>query len=233
MRTRTMRLLLEPTGTDGGATEGNPGSGGSDEGILAKLTASLESLTKRHGSSDAVAMQLLRENHDYREKIREIRGKVPADGSLVLSAEDAKHWQAYQTLGKPADLSSALSERGQFKAELEGLRKERLVGEAAAIAGFKPTVLATLVKADGIELAVSQPDDKGVRTVTVKDGDKDVPLAEFAESRWQDHLPALRAAQQPPGTPGRESPTPIPGAPAAEANRARETVLNRGGYTRL
>lgn len=228
MHRTTLRLLLDPKAGDGGQTGGDPAGE-----LLQKLTANLESLTKRHGSSDAVAMQLLQEAHAYRETIRDLKGKVPADGSLVLAADDARLWQAYQTLGKPPEITAALSERGQFKAELDGLRKERLVNEAAAIAGFKPTVLATLVKADGIDLTVSTPDDKGVRTVTVKDGDKDVPLAQFAEGRWKDHLPALKAATQPPGTPGRESPTPIPGAPAAEADRARATVLNRGGYTRL
>ncbi len=232
MRTRTTRLLLDPTAGDGGSTEGGA-AGGNDEGVLAKLTASLEALTKRHGSSDAVAMQLLRETHDLREKNRQLRDRVPADGSLVLSAEDAKHWQAYQTLGKPADLSSALSERGQYKAELDGLRRARLIDEAATIAGFKPTVLATLVKADGIELTIGTPDDRGVRTVTVKDGDKNVPLAEFALSRWKDHLPALRAAPQSPGTPGRDTPTPIPGHSGMAAGQARETVLGRQGYPRL
>lgn len=229
MRSSSTTFRLDLT-----AIEGGDGTGGGKAAADEATKVYKDLLAKHSNDAGTVAVLLANQTYELREKNRELRGKVPPDGAVVITGDEAAAWVAYLKLGKPADLAAAIAERNQFKADLDANRKAELVRDAAEIAGFKATVLTTLVKAEGCELTIGKPDAKGARSVTVKDGDKDVPLADYAESQWKDHLPALRAdTARPPGTPGRDMPPAIPGRGDAVEDRARSEVLARGRYTRL
>jgi hypothetical protein len=50
----------------------------------------------------AVASKLFDENFRYRGEVRDLKKKVPVEGSVVLSADEAKEWEAFKALGKKA-----------------------------------------------------------------------------------------------------------------------------------
>jgi hypothetical protein len=72
-----------------GGNQGNQ-NGGNQGGNQPDLAQVLERLLARNGGSmDTVGITLLSENYGYRERIRELEGRVPADGAVVLAGEDA------------------------------------------------------------------------------------------------------------------------------------------------
>ncbi len=211
------------------AGEVSTGSTG-DPDAAAKALSGL--LAKHQNDANAVALMLLTENRDYRVKNAELKAKLPPDGHATLPASEVDALTEYRKLGKPDEIASALAERAKATAELESIRKAETVREAASLVGYKPGVLATLVRAEGLELAIT--DAKGVRSVTVKDGDKDVPLADLVSSKWSDLLPALKADRPNQGTPSRDStrPTPEPTG-VADKDRTIGALLASGRYVRL
>jgi hypothetical protein len=221
------RLLLDPKGGEGNGD----GSSSGEAPAKPDLTSQAQNLIAKHGGDVGAVVHLMHENYREREEARSLKKLVPPPGSRVLTADEAKAWDAYLKFGQPADIEAAFNERNQYKAESDGFRKAELIREAATFAGYKPSVLATVVKADGLDLEIER-DDKGVpKKVTVRDGDKTVPLGEFAEARWQDHLPALKAdSARPPGTPSRETQRRIPeGDGQKRPDRLEEAVASGVG----
>jgi hypothetical protein len=226
MTMRPYTLRLDPTGTEGGA-----GGSTGDHDAAAKALSGL--LAKHANDANAVALMLLTENRDYRARNAELKAKLPPDGHTTLPASEVDALTEYRKLGKPDELSAALAERAKATAELDSLRKAETVREAASLVGYKPGVLATLVRAEGLDLAITT-DAKGVRSVTVKDGDKDVPLADLVSSKWSDLLPALKAEKTAQGTPSRDTTraTPEPTG-VADKDRTIGALMASGRYVRL
>lgn len=209
-------LALDANGDGGG--EGNPQGG-------ANPTASFQRLLERH-NQDALAMaqRLFDENYQYRERIRTLEAQAPAQGSVVLSAEEAGRWAQYQQLGSVETVQQGLQQRDQFQGELAGLRRAETLRSVAEVAGYKPGVLGNLdrmAKAEGKDLAFEVREVDGKRVAYVKDGTTETTLTDYANQQWADFLPALQqapaqgsqsAAQQPgtrfpaqnPGTQGSQ-----------------------------
>lgn len=148
-------------------------------------------LGNNNNDAMAVVRLLYGDNYKLRDDLRNLRGKVPAEGAVVLSGDDAEAWAAYQKLGKPAAISQAVSEREQFQGELTTLRRAQTLRDVAEVEGVKYTVLAGLDK-PGIAYEVKEADGKRTATVTV-DG-KTQPFADYAATVWADYLPALKPA---------------------------------------
>lgn len=184
--------------------EADKGTGSGD--LPADVLKSFERLLERHGNSATTVAQLLfTENKELRDKVRQIEGKVPADGAVVLTGADVAAWDAYKALGKPDDIKQGLDERTQLQGQLSGAQRAETLRTVAEAVGYKPAVLSNLdrmAKAEGKELAFSvrdeQRDGKAVKVAYVKDGDKETPITDYAQSNWADFLPALSAqgAQQ-------------------------------------
>lgn len=182
--------------------QGSGGDQGSDE-IAAKLQALID---KRGGDASAVAAMLFQENYQLRRTNADLRAKVPAEGALVLSGDDAAAWAEYAKLGKPADLQQALADRDQAQGDLAKLRRSAAIREAAEAAGYKASVLAGLdQQAGGLAYEVREVDGQNgqkakVAYVKPVEGDA-VPLAQYAAAQWSDFLPALAAQPVQTGTP--------------------------------
>lgn len=125
-----------------------PASGDGTQTGTDALNRALAGLLTRHGSSDAVALHLLNENHTLREQRRTLQGQVPAAGSVVLTPEQAQAWQAYQELdADPAALATRL-EQGSQAAQREQTR------ELATVSGANPDVLSDLLRLTGLRAEV-------------------------------------------------------------------------------
>lgn len=177
---------------------------GDNREILGKLQKLID---KQGGDSGAVALELYQENFRLRERNRQLREQIPAEGTVILSKDQAEQWQAYQNLGAPKDLEQAIKDRDQAQGDLAQVRRSSAIREAADLAGYKASVLAGLDTQAGGTLAyeVREVEEDGAkqRVAYVKDGDTEaVPLAQYAENKWGDFLPALKLeGAQRPGTP--------------------------------
>ena len=155
-------------------------------------------LAKANGDAMGVAGLLYSENFQYREQLRQLReqltaaqGRVPAEGTVVLTPEQAKTWAAYQALGTVDVISQGLKEKETALGELGSLRRAATLRDAAAAAGFDPDVLGTLAGSLEFELRDVTTDGKTVRAAFVKDGQNQVRLEEYARQKWEKFTPAL------------------------------------------
>ena len=192
------RVWVELSAPDGG---GNDSGGGDDKALPSDVIKSFERLLERNGgNANAVAMLLFDENKSLREQKRQAEGRIPADGSIVLTGADAQSWQAYTALGKPDELKQGLEERSQLQGKLQGMERETTLRSVAETVGYKASVRANLdrmAKAEGKALGFEERettvDGKPVKVAYVKDGDREAALTDYAASNWADFLPALAA----------------------------------------
>lgn len=198
---------------------------------VAPVDPPVQGLLQRHqGDPFAVIATLMGENAQLREARRQLQGQIPAQGAVVLAGEDATRWQAYAALGAPAEVQAALAERDTTKRELTQLRRDLELRDVAAIGdGTTPYKLAVLQQLAGdTQFAIKEAvvGGRAVRSVVVKDGDKEVPLAEYAKARWADFLPALATAATRPaiGTPARSTTPAAPTTPTPDTPRRRITL---------
>ena len=182
-----------------------------DKGGDPPWLAGLANLIARNGGNTSVAAEILyKEKYEQRERIRELEGKVPPAGAVVLTAEQAAQWQAYQGLGAPDALTAALKERDDAKGELAKTQRERTLQQAAEVYGYNPAVLAKL---PGFEqpVALKERTENGkvIRTAVVQAEGGEVPLNELVQRDYAEFLPALQP-NQPKGTQGKPFPATAP-----------------------
>lgn len=106
--------------------------------LPADAVRSLEGLISRSGGSDATNVLLFNDNKELRDELRDLKTKVPKDGTVVFSKEEADALVAYRALGKPEDLSFAVTERDTLKADADKAARIAARNEAVKLAGFDP-----------------------------------------------------------------------------------------------
>jgi hypothetical protein len=190
-------------------------------------------LKKLDGDAMAFATQLFDENFQLRGQKRELEKKLPADGSLILSKEDAATWEAFNALNmKPEEIAEKVKDTETLTGEIAALKKRDVLRDVAGLQGYKLSVLEDRDKAtDGLEYIIKEEGKQGEKrkVAYVKHEGKEVPLEQFASEQWADFVPALKV-EQGNGTAKRGmggDPPPVGGAgnPAAEkaaAARARQ-----------
>lgn len=189
-----------------------------------------ESLVVKHGDTTKALMVLLDENYRHRETARELKAKLPAEGSLVLTGEDAKVYQRYRALGDPHTLATALTERDHLREVNDGVARDKLHSEVAIVAGYKAAVLSRLATTDNVDLVIEDLKDKAGRPVMdklgkpargafVKNEDGSfTDLSEYAAKHWDEFLPALKADT------GR--PVPVNGTPQSRFETPPRPVVS-------
>lgn len=210
-----------------------PDGGATNTGQQSTPQTGFNNLVQRQGGVDAAALLLYQENHGYREKLRlaeqqlnELRGKLPAEGTVVLDADKAKLWEAYQGLGAPDEVK-------KVKDEYAGLKREAHFRAVAEVHGFNPVVLAGLPGAAALTIEIGEETVNGktakVAYVVQQDGKK-IALPDYAKQTWEPFLPALHAAAgtgqqaQSKGTPFIRQQT---GAGAKSADKVQERLEAR------
>jgi hypothetical protein len=185
---------------DDGAGGGSGGSGsggqqGQEQGGQGPSAGFQNLLQRNQGDAMAMANRLYDENYQLRQRNRELSGRVPAEGTVVLSGEQATAWQAYQQLGSAQELQQRLDAAQTATAELTTLRRSAQLSEVAQIAGYKPSVLTQLAGDREFEIREVETDGTKVKAAYVKDGEQLRPVAEYAQAAWADFMPALQASQ--------------------------------------
>lgn len=214
---RFMRGIYRDAGGNGngGGNGGgsNPGQGGQDnpgagDDLENRLLSAFNNLANRQGGQDAAGVILLQENKQYRDRIKALegqlaaaQGKVPGEGAVVLSGEQAELWTKYQELGKPDDLAA-------LQTNYTALQREQLYAQAAGAHQYKAGVLAKLPGMADLSLDIREveQDGKKVKVAYAKNADgQERPLPDYVKETWADFLPAL---QQKPDGQGAGTPWP-------------------------
>lgn len=174
--------------------------------------AAFKAALKRH-NDDAYA--LARDAWERAERLRieaeDLKTRVPAEGSAVLSGDDANVFAKYRELGPIEDLAAKLAERDTFAATIAAHERRKLVEAAAAGYGYDPDVLDSLPGASAIDFEFVEEFRNGKKSkfAHVKlDGDAKKPLDQYAAETWPKFLPSLKATAAP--QPHRTSTVPSP-----------------------
>lgn len=209
MNLRSYRLLLDPTGDEGG--NGEPTD--------PEKEVAAEESGERSTDPVSVYKQLLKdrekENFKYREEIRSLKKRVAPDGAVVLKKEDADELSAYRALGKVDDVKAGLSDRDRFKAESDGFRRAESHKQIADAHGYKVAVLSRLIDQEQLDIAVEKDAKTGKPVAFVKDEadgkGRKTPLPDYLKGHptLADFLPALsiQPDRPPTGTPPRADPS--------------------------
>lgn len=170
------------------------------------------------GSDDAHRRQLEDENHRYRRALKETRAdlaamekRLPAEGSVVLTADQAKLWAVItdRKIDTVEKLTAALDAEGKLKEQATAGELEKAVDAAAEAFSFPSSTLRDMVAARGLKLeqrdVVSVVDEGGkkVRKTekgvwhlgTGKDGDVPLPVGDFIEQHAEEYATLLGSVE--------------------------------------
>jgi hypothetical protein len=179
-----------------------------DPGQVDPTQAFQSRLTKMNGDAMAFATQLFDENFQLREAKRQLgeqlttlQGKLPAEGAVILTGDDAKAYEAYKALGTPKELKDRIDAYPALEDENKGLKLRDTLREVADVgiggSKLKFKILEDRVKAAGgnLQFIVKEEGRDKRKVAYVKDGDKETPLEQYAEKNWADYMPSLKAEQ--------------------------------------
>ncbi|MBM7845356.1 hypothetical protein [Herpetosiphon giganteus] len=157
------------------------------------IAGQIANLVARQGGPDAALMLLMQENYQYRDQNRQLRERTP-EGSVVLTGDDVQRWRDYQALGQIDEVRTRLTEREQAQTELANLRTQATIRGVAEAMQWKPNVLERL--ATNVTFVTKTEGDK--TTISVKDGDVETPLQDYADKHWSEFMPSLTIGSNPP-----------------------------------
>jgi hypothetical protein len=188
--------------------EGDDAAGGGAD--LSKIFEAFNGRLEKHNNNALeLAQQLFRDNYSLREekrklssKITDLEGKVPADGSLVLSGDDVKAWESIKALNLSADdIKAKLQSSSDNERELATLKRTELMRQVAHTEGYKATVLSDILPADApVEVKDHEKDGEKKKRAFIKikenGADRELLLSDYIEGNKADYLPALRVEQK-------------------------------------
>lgn len=189
---------------------------GKDKPDTGKETASLNKRLKKHeGDAMALAAELSAEVADLNRQLRAAKGDKPKEGSIILTPEQAKHWDAFIALGKPEeviaayqeyvalgkaeDVKTKITEHANLALENTTLKKTQVLQDVATDEKLKFKFLRDRDTADGglsYEKRDTTIDGKTQQVWHVKRDNKWVTVASQIEEGgpWADYKPLLTAS---------------------------------------
>lgn len=181
---------------------GAPEKGKSEQELAEQVRRLVE---QKGGDAQAVSLMLLNDNQKARERARKAEEraeaaekKIPKEGSVVITKEEAADFEAYKALGKPAEVKTTVEKAKTLETEKQEREKSEGFTKAAEAIGYNGKVLADLALKNDLIIETVDEQQNG-KTVKVpyarKNEDKAVrlPLADFMKKEFADYLPALTA----------------------------------------
>jgi len=119
----------------------------------AKVDKKIEHLINRHGSAEAalatiasqlVGYEIAQEQNEA--AFKQLRERIPAEGTVVLTPEQKKQWDAFQALKlTPEQVVETVKERDTLKGTVHTHGIEKLAREAAPNIGYDPEATVDLI----------------------------------------------------------------------------------------
>jgi hypothetical protein len=198
-------------------------------------------LAQKNNDATALASQLFDENFHQRAQIRDLKANAPKEGSMTLSADEAKSFKAYQDLGVEAkDIKKAMERLPELEKQNKELASMESLREIADIGLDGEKLNVSVLK----DLAQHKFPDAAFSFRTEKDKDgkeskaaflktapdaTEVSFSEYAAQNLSDYIPALRIAaeQQQQQQPGNTHDPKPQGGPTSVFDRIRESVKSQ------
>lgn len=195
-------------------------------------------LAQHNQNGVAVASKLYDENYQYRQQIRELKDKQPKEGSIVLTADEAKEWETLKTLNmKATDVKKAVDRASELEKQNKELASMEALRELADI-GLDGSKLKLSVLKDQLGLkypdakitftTTKDKDGKEVKVASIQKTDKDAvqSFAEFAKAELADYLPALKVSPEAntPIAPGNTQDPPASGGTSSFFDRLKSDL---------
>lgn len=172
-----------------------------------------------NGNVNQQVQTLMTDNFDLREKNRVLRGdnevlrsKVPAEGAVVLTGDDAKTYEAFVALKlKPADIAKLQTDFQALQGKVATAERKGSIAQAAKAEGYDETVLGTLVGDHELTIAPVTEEVEGQNKavdrafIGIKDATGAVTktrLSEYIEKNHAKFIPSLTVEE---GESGSES----------------------------
>lgn len=194
-----------------------------------------EKLLQRYGgNSDAVSTLLYRDNYDLRQQIGEANKKVPVEGAIVLTGDEANNYQAYlATLTdlnlKPDDIKTEILSKRQYERDAQ-------LAEVATVADWNLEALKAVQGIDTLKFEIKEEADPADANIKVKkvftlDAEgKEIPLDQLPTIAPL--LPALQKQATPPAPTGVQFVRqPGPGALPAATDRVQAFLQQQEAYS--
>jgi hypothetical protein len=154
---------------------------------------------------------LERDNQKERDKVRDLTEKakgVPPEGSVVLTAEEAKVHEAWKALGvKPEDVATLKTERDTLATEKKQRDRKDILRSALATEGWNeqaPDVLQNTTGFDALELSEGEvtverlnggkKENVKQKTAFATVEGKQVRVADIIKEKWPYLAPVLVAS---------------------------------------
>ena len=190
--------------------EEDDGKGGGGDGKVraSELRAQLGAAVDEQALMRVLEKQsdLLNDNHRLREQrtalkreLADAQGKMPGEGGRVLSADEAKVYDAYVALGKPEEVKRTIEASSTATAELATLRRAETIRAAAEAHGYRATALGKLPSLAGKDVLLKDGQDaegKPIKQAFVKDGATETALPDYIQANDPEFLGALTSEQQ-------------------------------------
>lgn len=192
-------------------------------------------LNRHRGRAEEALAAVIDENKELRTERRELRDKVKkyeTPGSVVLSADDAKEYEALKALGKAADVKKSLEKVASLETKVAEHDRRKVADEAAPLAGYNAEALRELITDKRLEISFRDEvkDGKTVRVPLVKPTGAEhektapVPLVDYAKQSLAAYLPALTAKPSTSGTPNAGAAGGKTGTPFVEQSSGSSTA---------
>jgi len=172
----------------------------------------VQHMIAKHGTPERVIEVLGDENVGYRERHNEDQQLVTrlqerlkgapkvATGAKVLTPEEAKDYEAYLALGKPADLKKVVEDGATATKELTGIREREQIDIAAKSAGYNSALLSDIVRDKKLKLTLVERTVEGEKkkvAMVQPEGSTDAPveLTLYVDEKLLIYKPALEASE--------------------------------------
>lgn len=198
----------------------------------------------RHGTAESALRAVSAELFTVQDQVAtlttqltEARGKIPAEGSVVLPKAEADNLAKIRALGTVDEIVAGMKERGELKTQTAANALEKLAREAATALGFDPEAFADHAKTKGlhIEMRDAQVVEAG-KTVTKKlphvrpAADANAPLkvlSEYSAALPAHEQRALKPTAAAPPPTGTLHPVQSPPPPAGTTGDAVSDYLTK------
>jgi len=195
----------EGGGGGGGGASDDPPARQNPADVAARYSGDAVRMASQIVELERDNYNLRSKNRDFKAEVETLKGKVPGEGAVVLTADQAKALEAYQKLGKPDELATQLEAGRTALAESDTFKKAIALEQAAKVANFKPGVLKLLGRDLNIEIReveVQKEDGTTEKKVAafVKLQDaagaaSEKPLRDYFKEQGEDVLSSLEAGE--------------------------------------
>lgn len=192
-------------------TQGDGGGSGDGEPSADRVSENAQRMLDRHNGNAVAALAfMMGENARDRKgqadaKAEAARLQAQINEGRLLTKEQLAQWEAYQALGTPDELKTVKTERDNLRSETTKTAREKLLAEVAEAEELKVGPLTRLARRDDgsdVEIILREVEEDGQKRKRgyVKEGDKETPIMQYAQSNWSDFIDSLRANPQGGGT---------------------------------